>query len=62
MVDLKNETKKGEWREFCDSFKHVNDYNFATLIRLDSSKDYEEENSVIVTKVQFYAIELVSGT
>ena len=25
---------------------------------LDSSQDYEEANSVIVTKIQFYAIEL----
>ena len=39
-------------------FKHVEDYSFATLIRLDSSQDYEEANSVIVTKIQFYAIEL----
>ncbi len=58
MSDLKSDKVKSEWREFCDSFKHVNDFNFATLLRLDSSKDYEESNSVIVTKVQFYAIEL----
>jgi hypothetical protein len=25
---------------------------------LDSSSDYSEENSIIVTKIQFYAIEL----
>lgn len=60
MSDLKSEKKKSEWREFCDKFKHVKDFNFATLIRLDSSKDYEEANSVIVTKIQFYAIELVN--
>ncbi len=58
MSDLKSDKVKSEWSEFCDSFKHVNDFNFATLLRLDSSKDYEESNSVIVTKVQFYAIEL----
>jgi hypothetical protein len=55
MSNLKSDKVKSE---FCDSFKHVNDFNFATLLRLDSSKDYEESNSVIVTKVQFYAIEL----
>lgn len=60
MVDLKSEKMKAEWREFCEEFKHVNDFNFATLIRLDSTKDYEEENSVIATKIQFYAIELVT--
>jgi hypothetical protein len=36
MTDLKSEKMKSEWREFCDSFKHVTDYNFATLLRLVS--------------------------
>merc|ERR1740129_2477516 len=49
---------KAKWREFGNEFKHVDDFSFATLIRLNSSKDYEEVNSVIVTKIQFYAIEL----
>eukprot|EP00093_Oithona_nana_P001547 01547.XXX_3618_4228_1 [CDS] Oithona nana genome sequencing. len=58
MKDLKSAEMKAKWRGFCDEFKHVEDYSFATLIRLDSSQDYEEANSVIVTKIQFYAIEL----
>merc|ERR1719219_3144044 len=49
---------KSKWRAFCEEFKHVEDFSFATLIRLNSSQDYEEVNSVIVTKIQFYAIEL----
>ena len=47
-----------KWRKFCDEFKDLEDYSFATLLRLDSSQDYSEENSIIATKVQFYAIEL----
>ena len=80
MKDLKSPEMKEKWRGFCEEFKHVEDYSFATLIRLDSrweprngcskresvrnhvyyihSQDYEEANSVIVTKIQFYAIEL----
>merc|ERR1711953_1350839 len=58
MKDLKSPEMKAKWRGFCDEFKHVEDYSFATLIRLDSSQEYEESNSVIVTKIQFYAIEL----
>ena len=58
MRDLKSDTMKKRWRGFCEAHKHVEDYSFATLIRLDSSGEYEEENSVIVTKIQFYAIEL----
>ena len=46
------------WRDWCETFKHVEDYSFATLLRLDAAGDYSEENSIIVTKVQFYAIEL----
>ena len=58
MKDLKSEEMKSKWRAFCEEFKHVEDFSFATLIRLNSSQDYEEVNSVIVTKIQFYAIEL----
>jgi len=58
MDDLKSNEMKAKWRSFCEEFKHVEDYSFATLVRLDSSEDYEEVNSVIVTKIQFYAIEL----
>ena len=46
------------WREWCESFKQVEDYSFATLLRLDAGADYSEANTIIVTKVQFYAIEL----
>jgi len=58
MKDLKSDAMKKRWREFCEAHKHVEDYSFATLLRLDSSGEYEEQNSVIVTKIQFYAIEL----
>lgn len=58
MDDLKSPDMKIKWRAFCEEFKHVEDYSFATLIRLDSSEEYEESNSVIATKIQFYAIEL----
>ena len=36
MKDLKSAEMKAKWRGFCDEFKHVEDYSFATLIRLDS--------------------------
>merc|ERR1719507_1329082 len=58
IEDLKSDAMKKQWREFCEAHKHVEDYSFATLLRVDSSGEYEEDNSVIVTKIQFYAIEL----
>ena len=33
-------------------------YSFASLLRLDAEKDYSEENSIIATKIQFWAVEL----
>ena len=57
-ADLKSESAKKKWRDFCEEFKHVEDYSFASLLRLDAALDYSEENSIIATKVQFYAVEL----
>lgn len=57
--EIKSEESKKEWREFCLKFeKVVEDYNFATLLRLDSEKDYAEENTTLVPRVQFYAVEI----
>ena len=36
MEDLKSTEMKAKWRGFCEEFKHVEDFSFATLIRLDS--------------------------
>jgi len=36
------------WREFCNLFEgRVEDWNMATLLRVDASGDISEENSVI---------------
>ncbi|TRY76413.1 hypothetical protein TCAL_00038 [Tigriopus californicus] len=56
--DLKSDEAKKKWRDFCEHFKAVDDYSFATLLRLDCAGDYTEDNSIIVTKIQFYAVEL----
>nr|CAG4638828.1 EOG090X0HAI [Cyclestheria hislopi] len=57
-IQLKSTESKDRWRPFCETFKDtVEDYNYGTLLRLDSSKDYSEANSIIVPRVQFLAIE-----
>lgn len=57
--EIKSEESKKEWREFCLKFENVvEDFNFATLLRLDSEKDYAEENTTLVPRVQFYAVEI----
>lgn len=40
--------------------KLVPDYNFGTILRGDAKREYDEDNSILVTRVQFYAIEVRS--
>ncbi|CAI9556249.1 unnamed protein product [Staurois parvus] len=57
--NLKSPAAKEKWRPFCMKFEHeVEDFNYGTLLRLDSSKEYTEENTIFATRIQFYAIEI----
>ncbi|XP_051539120.1 protein PBDC1-like [Myxocyprinus asiaticus] len=56
---LKSAKAKEEWRPFCNQFDGVvDDFNYGTLLRIDSQKDYTEENTIFATRIQFYAIEI----
>ncbi|VDO95307.1 unnamed protein product [Soboliphyme baturini] len=53
-ADMKTE----KWREFSLLFEGViDDYNFGTLLRADCHGDYTSENTFIVFRIQFLAIE-----
>lgn len=57
--ELKSPEAKEVWRPFCNQFKHsVEDYSFGTLLRIDCTGDYSQENTMFTTRIQFYAIEL----
>lgn len=57
--DMKSPTGKIKWRLFCERFKDaLEDYNFGTLLRTNCNGDYTQDNSMLVTRVQFLAIEL----
>lgn len=56
---MKSKVGKERWRLFCEEFKHIEDYNFGTLLRTDASGEYSQENSIFVVRIQFYAIEIV---
>ncbi|NXR65589.1 PBDC1 protein, partial [Rhadina sibilatrix] len=48
-----------KWRPFCLRFEGlVEDFNFGTLLRLDSRRDYSEENTILAPRIQFLAIEI----
>ncbi|KAI3632318.1 hypothetical protein MIR68_009424 [Amoeboaphelidium protococcarum] len=63
---LKSPQMKERWRNWCMKYeKNVEDYNFGTLLRVNARDpktntlaDYEQDTSVLVTRVQFYAIEI----
>lgn len=56
---LKKSEAKEKWRPFCNMFQdEVEDFNYATLLRLDAKKDYSEDNTLVVPRIQFLAIEV----
>ncbi|MEE6522935.1 hypothetical protein FKM82_021584 [Ascaphus truei] len=56
---LKSQSAKEKWRPFCMRFeKLVEDFNYGTLLRLDCSLEYMEENTIFSTRIQFFAIEI----
>lgn len=57
--DFKSEEAKVKWRPFCNMYEgKIEDYNFGTLLRIDCSKGYDAENTILVTRIQFYAVEI----
>ncbi|EDO48817.1 predicted protein, partial [Nematostella vectensis] len=57
--DLKSDEARILWKPFCEMFRdRIPHYNFGTLLRLDCNKGYTEENTIFVTKIEFYAIEI----
>lgn len=56
---LKSDEAKAKWREFCNKFANeVEDFNYATMLRLNSDDEYTESNTILVTRIQFLAIEV----
>lgn len=57
--ELKSAEGKAMWRPFCERFKDVvEDYSFGTLVRADCEGEYSQQNSILTSRIQFYAIEL----
>ncbi|CAL1709990.1 unnamed protein product [Somion occarium] len=56
---MKSKDGKETWRKFIQAYeKKVQDYNFGSLIRTDAREEYSETNTIFVTRIQFYAIEI----
>ncbi|KAF9001198.1 polysaccharide biosynthesis-domain-containing protein [Cyathus striatus] len=56
---MKSPDGKKRWRDFIETYKDkVKEYNFGSLIRTDANDEYGEKNTIFVTRIQFYAIEI----
>lgn len=57
--ELKTTEAKEKWRPFLMVFEgKIPDWNMASLLRIDASKDASEENTMIVPRCQFMVIEI----
>ncbi|KAI0461089.1 hypothetical protein LJB42_001420 [Komagataella kurtzmanii] len=57
--EMKSLSGKDRWRKFMKPFEEkIDDFNFGTLLRTDSSKEYDQEGTIFVVRLQFYAIEI----
>lgn len=57
--ELKTKEAKEIWRQYIKNFENkIDDYNFGTLLRVNASEEYSEENTIFVVRIQFYAFEL----
>ena len=55
---LKSSSEKIRWRNFAEKFNKLEDYSYGTLMRADAGKEFSPENSLLVVRVQFLAIEI----
>lgn len=56
--ELKNPSAKQKWRSFIEKFNKLDDFSYGTLMRADASQDFGPHNSILVVRIQFWAIEI----
>lgn len=57
--EMKSKTGKERWRKFMMAYeKKVDDFNFGTMVRNSNKVEYEQDNTIFVPRMQFYAIEI----
>ncbi|PHH65366.1 hypothetical protein CDD81_2470 [Ophiocordyceps australis] len=56
---MKSPAGKTRWRDFMMQYeKKIDDYNFGTMVRNSPRVEYNEDTTIFVPKIQFYAIEI----
>ncbi|XP_037807775.1 protein PBDC1 [Lucilia sericata] len=55
---LKSPAAKQEWRQFAEKFNKLEDYSYGTLMRANAAEEFSPDNSLLVVRIQFLAIEI----
>lgn len=56
--ELKTPDAKDRWRAFIEKFNKLEDFSFGTIIRANASEEFNPENSILVIRLQFWALEI----
>ncbi|KUJ18850.1 DUF757-domain-containing protein [Mollisia scopiformis] len=57
--EIKSKTGKERWRKFMMAYeKKIDDYSFGTIVRTSPKTEYDQEGTIFVPRMQFYAIEI----
>ncbi|KAK5992983.1 Protein PBDC1-like protein [Cladobotryum mycophilum] len=57
--EMKSKQGKEKWRAFMNAYEgKVDDFNFGTMLRNSPKVEYEEDTTIFVPRMQFYAVEI----
>ncbi|EFX02145.1 duf757 domain containing protein [Grosmannia clavigera kw1407] len=57
--NMKSKEGKERWRKFMMAYeKKVDDYNFGTMLRSNPKWEYDQDTTIFVPRMQFYAVEI----
>ncbi|GAB0099690.1 protein PBDC1 [Sergentomyia squamirostris] len=55
---LKSTAEKVKWRAFIEKFNKLDNFSYGTLLRPRSNEEFSADNSILVVRIQFLAIEI----
>lgn len=56
--EIKSTEGKAKWRAFIEKFNKLEDFSYGSLVRADASREFGPDNSILVIRIQFWAIEI----
>ncbi|KAI1174847.1 DUF757-domain-containing protein [Nemania sp. FL0916] len=57
--EMKSKAGKERWRKFMGAYeKKIDDYNFGTMLRVSPKVEYDQDTTIFVPRMQFYAVEI----